>query len=625
MKRLIGLMVVSALAGVGCGDDDDTIVDGGGDSGPVIELDGGEDAGGRDSGPVVPTQITGIPCDMVRGCPTPGGAEDCLAELSLPNVAAGLAMGIVMSDTVSGLPSGGTGVPGVLWPGGYCQADCRVDADCGPNAGCFFATEEEPGRCFTTCTFNREDNSDCRDGYMCLRLEAGSTNGVCWTPLSSIGERVGTSCNGDGTDPDTICKVERRDTNGIPGIQTPGDCASTETPLACVPRFERECRSGTEEGLAAGATCVTSDQCAGGLGCVEGTCTACPTGYSCGLVGCAPSCSTRPAAEGGATAGQSCETIADCARGLGCLDGMCTACPMGHACSSAGLCTFQNAAANFDRTTYNADSPKTCNRATNYCEHPGNPAASVGDNCDEDWDCPTRGGLCLVFNVSDEERSYCTSLDCDLGGAFGCGTDAVCNQRALGAPACLEGCVVGRAAGATADVATWNRGEDACPEGFGCYWNGTGAAGVANNGACVPGNFNDRTTPNIGASCTTDDDCWSPFGRGDCIRFNNGAQMCTVRDCGAPLEFLGATPGADAGCGQADAVCVGGVSADDPTFGVCFQTCESGNDCADGLDCSPILSMGKVCFVGCAEDVDCKTGQTCVGATATELGRCTAS
>jgi hypothetical protein len=530
MKRLIGLTALCAIAGIGCGDDDGPgMMDAGADV--VIVIDSGPadtavpmDVPRVDGGPMT---VTGIPCDDVRGCPTDpaGGDSHCITATDLPNVAAGIAGGIVTADTVAGLPGGATGVPATLFPDGYCQPPCSTDADCGTGATCLGADAEtgETGNCFASCTYNRDDNGGCRDGYACLRATATGTEGICYSPHYAIGEAPGLCDEGN----DTICQVERCDENdgaagdcvdnGIEGVQTPGDCAESPSPCAA-------------EGVA-------------------------------------------------------------------------------------------NPANNYDRLWFNADNPTRCNNETHYCEHPGDDTADVGDTCEEDWDCPTNAGLCLTFDVSGTDTSYCTSLDCDLGGDFACGAGNVCNLRALGAPACLESCTTGGGAGITTNPATWRTNDGGCAPGFGCYWDGMTAASAA-NGACVPGVFNDVTTPNTGTVCDTDDDCWSPFGRGTCIEFNNGVKMCTVRDCLTPLAPFAGSMMPDQGCGQADAVCVG-ISPDDESFGACFQSCTVGDDCDPELDCAPILAGGaSVCFVGCEDDEDCHSGETCMGATATELGSC---
>jgi hypothetical protein len=463
--------------------------------------------------------VTWTPIRFERrtGLPCAGSCADgarCVAEGTFDNLAAGVVGStVVAADTVAGLPGGGSGVPGTIFRGGYCQPTCFNDAQCGLGAVCLGATDSTAGSCYSECDYDRVDNGGCRDGYVCLRATPTATTGVCYSPLSRLGESPGTC---DGTS-DTICKVERCDDtdgaagdcvdNGIAGIQTPGNCAA------------------------------------------------------------------NPASCGGDPN-------------------------------------------NYDRLWYNPTNPSVCNRATYFCEHPGDPTSSVGDSCVEDWDCPTPEGLCLDLNVSGSPRSYCTSLECDTGGAYACDAGFVCNARAYGANACLEPCTTGAGPGVTTNPATWRTNDGGCDVGFACYWDGRSAA---TEGACIPGNFNAVTSPNTGATCDEDSDCWSPFGRGRCLSFGNGVRFCSVIDCTTPLAVFGGYPPTNAGCGDPGAICVG---VGDGT--ACFESCTTGDDCAVGLDCAPILSDGgRLCFRGCETASDCHSGQTCVGASATMLGTCT--
>lgn len=57
---------------------------------------------------------------------------------------------------------------------GVCSARCRVDRNCGPDAGCFQREGEEPA-CLATCT----NDDQCADGLVCRDLGG---RGACYVP-----------------------------------------------------------------------------------------------------------------------------------------------------------------------------------------------------------------------------------------------------------------------------------------------------------------------------------------------------------------------------------------------------------------------------------------------------------
>ncbi|NOY94451.1 MAG: hypothetical protein GXP55_25015, partial [Deltaproteobacteria bacterium] len=194
-------------------------------------------------------------------------------------------------------------------------------------------------------------------------------------------------------------------------------------------------------------------------------------------------------------------------------------------------------AMNFDHLVYDAASTATCDPETFRCNNPGTAGAQGGDTCTNDSMCEANGRCLDESSFSDWVGGSCVKFRCDLAGNE-CAGDAVCQDRRIGVFLCLAGCTVGDGATA-ADKAAWLTNRGGCREGYACTWNGVGGAGTANNGACVPGNFNDVTTNNIGAACTENTDCWSPFGQGLCLKpaddgtgFRGG--YCTMLDCLAP-------------------------------------------------------------------------------------------
>jgi hypothetical protein len=202
-----------------------------------------------------------------------------------------------------------------------------------------------------------------------------------------------------------------------------------------------------------------------------------------------------------------------------------------------------------------------------------------------------------------------------------CATGGVCDDRAFGIPVCLAPCQV--AAPSTAGNIFSNARD--CRTGYACFWDGVSGA-VAGNGVCIPGSYNAIRTPNIGADCSgasgTGDDslCYSPYGLGQCRDWDGagaGVPYCTIFDCGAP--GISSTV-----CGTG-AVCAS-VTASPTTL--CLETCTSASTCAPGYGCWDTTSAGietggvQVCYAGCMASTDCRTGESCIGASATTLGEC---
>lgn len=499
MKRLIGLTALCAIAGTGCGDDDGPAPMDAGTDAPIIMIDSSvPDTGpppprmdaGRD-GSTTPTTTIGTPCDPARGCA--GASEMCYDEARFTNTTG------TASDPIEGdvPPEYASGYTSSIFPGGYCSIpDCDLEApetSCGAGATCLnVGGSDDPfGLCLANCEANSTDNSTCRDGYDCIPGE-----NVCFIGCQEIAD----------------CRIERRESNGIEGIQTPMVCsASAATCGGDVTNFDRLVWLGDEE--------------------------------------------------------------------VGDLD---------------------------------------CNTDTARCEFSGAAGAEAGDPCETDYDCEANG-RCLTGD--DGEPGFCTKISCEVPGR-GCAGEGECLNREarIGVPICVPGCTVGAGADQM-DPATWLDNRGGCPEGQFCMWSG--AASATDNGFCFPGgNFNAVTTENVGSTCVDDVDCWSPFGEGVCFNslfdegdFPNG--YCSVFDCGAPGR------GGEGSCGEGN-LCVGLGSGEAP-ISLCFQGCETADDCQAGLGCSAITAGGeKVCFPGCQETADCRAGETCVGASATDLGQCDA-
>ncbi|MEZ4249554.1 MAG: putative metal-binding motif-containing protein [Polyangiales bacterium] len=427
------------------------------------------------------TTPIGARCTSDAAC---GGSRDCITEAEVSSTIGGA------TDPVRDLPASyGGSHPTSLFPGGYCtRLDCNpaVAGTCGAGAACV-PVEDDFAICLESCTPNAVDNDRCRDGYQC---------------------RAGTGACVGGCSDDAECRVQRRESNGIPGIQTPGDC------------------------LRSPANCGGS--------------------------------STR-----------------------------------------------------FDELVW-VEEEVSCDLATFRCAWTPPAGADAGDACQDDFDCE-RDGICLrdadpsaPFWGSD---GFCTKVGCE---DLPCAGDGSCVERRLPDARCMPACTVG--AGTTVDPATWLGATSGCGPGQTCVWSGAG--GVADNGYCLPSTNLDNgvTTENVGGTCTSAAQCWSPFGEGDCLDglfaagdLPNG--YCTVFDCGAPGR------GGAGACGAGN-VCVA-LSSDAAPLSLCLQGCANAAECSAGLACADVTGSGtRACIPGCASTADCRTGQTCVGASASAFGRC---
>lgn len=246
----------------------------------------------------------------------------------------------------------------------------------------------------------------------------------------------------------------------------------------------------------------------------------------------------------------------------------------------------------FDALTYDSESTATCDAATSRCRHGGSAGASGGDGCTRDEACEA-DGVCLTEAGFDWPDGACTKFRCDLVGNA-CAGDAVCQDRRLGVFLCLEGCTVAGGADPE-DETTWLGDRGGCREGYGCIWNGVDGAGVADNGACVPGEFNDVGANNIGDACDDDSDCWSPFGQGLCLSANDDGSgfrggYCSVLDCLAP--------GVPASLCGAASQCLDLDGADGDVTG-CLADCATVDDCREGYECTDVdgdpATVGGVC------------------------------
>jgi Cys-rich repeat protein len=237
-----------------------------------------------------------------------------------------------------------------------------------------------------------------------------------------------------------------------------------------------------------------------------------------------------------------------------------------------------------------------CDSASYRCSHSGTAGADAGDPCTRDSQCEP-DGVCLPESGGAWIGGYCTKFGCDVPGNA-CAGSGVCRDRRIGVSICTASCTV--AAGGGTTPMEWIADRGGCRGGYMCAWDGVGTAGMAGNGHCLPGVFNAITTSNVGATCTTSGECYSPFGYGQCTGIS-AMGYCSVIDCGAP-----GVPAGVCGTGNECVTFGGGITA-------CTEGCTTPDDCTEDVGCFP-LGMGgagpSVC-VGCTDDTHCRAGRVC--------------
>ena len=237
-----------------------------------------------------------------------------------------------------------------------------------------------------------------------------------------------------------------------------------------------------------------------------------------------------------------------------------------------------------DELVYNTSSAAVCDQETFRCEHPGTDGAEAGDPCELDDDCEANG-ICLQG-----PGGYCSKVGCDIAG-IECEGEGTCASGL-----CLEACIVG-----SDETTEPENNTQGCREGYTCYWGrGEGDA----SGVCDVGVFNGGITDNnIGSACTSDAECYSPFGYGEC----DPSFGCTVNECGA----LGVP---DDICGD-EAICVDFIALEIDRF-ACLRTCALAEDCNPGdacidLDTDTGTVDDLVCFPLCLRSSECRNGEVC--------------
>ena len=259
---------------------------------------------------------------------------------------------------------------------------------------------------------------------------------------------------------------------------------------------------------------------------------------------------------------------------------------------------------------YDSSSKSTCNTSTGRCTHPAG-SSKTGDACDRSEACDGDSSICISASAAPAGLSFpggaCTHVGCDVKG-LECEDGTVCEplrpwlDGSQTQPLCLTRCTVG-AEPASQQLGKSGHGEG-CREGYRCHYNG--GAG-AKSGVCAGGVYNDVKTNNIGATCKTDDECYSPFGLGYCLVYglpNGGTAtgICTLMDCGAP-----GLPNDVCGPGNE---CVGQQGDQS----MCQHTCKAADECPAGFGCTDDdmdPSTAKTCYPLCGTTADCRNGEQC--------------
>ncbi|MET0386635.1 MAG: hypothetical protein ABW321_11780 [Polyangiales bacterium] len=266
-----------------------------------------------------------------------------------------------------------------------------------------------------------------------------------------------------------------------------------------------------------------------------------------------------------------------------------------------------------DRNEYDAESTAICDPGTSRCVHPTG-AQTSGQSCTLDDDCSFADSFCIPEAGRAAGQSFpggfCTQRACEFDGFECSGDKSVCESlrpwfgASFTVPLCLERCTVG-AEPAAQQLGAQGHGEG-CRDGYRCHYNGGPGADA---GVCVGGVYNDVKTSNVGSLCTTNADCYSPFGLGYCMIYaltetQDSPGICTIFDCGVP-----GVPSDLCGNGNE---CV--LTLDGGDTSMCAHNCKRADECPAGFACTNDdgdPSTTKTCFPVCVADEDCRANERC--------------
>ncbi len=298
---------------------------------------------------------------------------------------------------------------------------------------------------------------------------------------------------------------------------------------------------------------------------------------------CRARCTPSPTSSGCARAGYTCDLeTSTCMEG--CVDDR--QCQIG----------YQDLVDSYELIDRGSGDPAYCDPVTRRCRMHGAPGAHIGDPCSADSQCPD-DGHCL--RQPSATQGICTRLGCRAPG-FGCDGGTRCDEHNVGygQSGCLVSCRVGAEEGTDAVRGSRTGGNPDCGPGLACVWNGVSERGDPRAGSCLPGVYNDRTTPNIGDPCHSDDDCDSPYGYGVCLFSNESglsSGICSVQNCGTFLDDSGAqVDGLLPGVQLASPICDPGrgevcLSLGDQRVAAqtyCLKRCDDASGCAPGYACT---------------------------------------
>lgn len=274
--------------------------------------------------------------------------------------------------------------------------------------GCFTHLQCQSGYCSASwntcgqCLSTKEAGEDCSGALdVCVGGAVSCANGVC--ELS--GKKEGEACidYGGGDCQSTLfCKTPNPQT--IDGV--------------CVPRG------------GAGQACSKEEECAGGLFCKAGSCTAylpdgaaCAPGDFCASMYCVNGACGTP--QMGLHEGDDCSASAVCRDGLTCDLGVCKVMeyvPEGAECTLSG--------AAFCAPDHICDNP-TC--VPGPCDKPLScaPAPKDGEPCGFYLEC-AEGYACVGYSIEDGERGTCVKMG-GIGDPCPCNEDLACKDGSCAA------------------------------------------------------------------------------------------------------------------------------------------------------------------------------------------------
>ncbi len=554
-------MVVLMDAGVDAGSDEDAGTDAG-----MTDDDAGADDAGTDGGTDAAMPDAGPPDGGPDSGPPDAGC--------VPDTCAPAECGVNVRDDGCGtlLDCGTCGVGGgcnddtgcragfeclteadTAWTDGYCTRECRRDADCTASSHCGFRDAVTLiGVCVRNCT----SDTDCRAGYAC-RDEDGDPA----TALECVPDAIGTGAVGDPCTATSDCAgLERGICLVEPNGWHEGYCSMTCDPV-------NPCPVGSHCGnLDTAGRGICFQNCTGDLDCrADGY--LCINGDGDGL----PVNECYPAATGAGLPGAACEGTWECAGGDAAvcwdededrLDGYCirvgcgtgSPCPTGSHCGNFDLLLDGTA---FPTCTPNCTMDTDCRPGyacfdangdgTNECWQAGTGTTPIGGACEGIWDCPGRENALCAQGLGFRD-GYCTILNCTATGAGACPAGSHCAALPAGGTATIPGCVDDCSA------------TDPCRvPGYGCYnldTDTTNECWSAATGAGQPGE-----------ACL-----W----RSDCAGGENG--ICYL--LGDPA-----------------------VEGDEWQGGYCMQFCDAANPCPSGSVC---WDVNGICVHSCGSDSDCR-------------------